>query len=118
MPRASHFNQHPPFPEDVVSADLPRLSLTKLLQNDALESEQLFRACRETGFFLLDLTGSGAGENMLDDAEKVFDLSRTIFGLESEELEKFPFKPKESLFGYASSMLFDQPSDAYVRLYL
>ena len=99
MPRVSHFNQHPSFPEDAVVADLPRLSLTKLCENDALESEQLFRACRETGFFLLDLTGSKAGEDMLDDAEKGFDLSRGIFGLESEELEKFPFKSKESLFG-------------------
>ena len=118
MPRASHFNQHPAFPEDVALADLPRLSLTKLLENDAFESNQLFRACKETGFFLLDLTGSGAGETMLDDAEKVFDLSRMIFGLESEELERFPFKPKESLFGYVSTMLFDQASNAYVPLYV
>ena len=99
MPRVGHFNQYPSFPEDAVVADLPCLSLTKLCENDALESEQLFRACRETGFFLLDLTGSKAGEDMLDDAEKGFELSRGIFGLESQELEKFPFKPKESLFG-------------------
>ena len=99
MPRVGYFNQLPPFQEDAAVADLPRLSLTKLFENDALESEQLFRACRETGFFLLDLTGSKAGEDMLDDAEKGFELSRGILGLESEELERFPFKPKESLFG-------------------
>ena len=51
---------------------LPSLSLSKVLENGAFESEQLFRACRETGFFLLNLTGSSAGETMLDDAENVF----------------------------------------------
>ena len=97
-------------------ADIPRLSLTKLLENDALESEQLFRACRETGFFLLDLTGSRVGENMLDDAENIFGLSQKILGLEQEELGKFPFKPKLSLYGYASFMLPIQASNVYAPL--
>lgn len=97
MPRASQFNQYPPFPEDVALADVPRLSLSKLLENDILESERLFRACREIGFFLLDLTGSRAGESMLDYTEKVFDLGQKIFGLGQEELMKTSTVPKEGL---------------------
>ena len=81
--------------------------------NDVHESEQLFRACKETGFFLLDLIGSSAGETMLDDAANGFDLNQKSFGLEQEELGKFLFRPKESLYGHVSPMLSDQASDVY-----
>lgn len=100
MPTASHFNRYPPFPENVPVAHLPRVSLAKLVANDDAESAQLFRACRETGFFLVDLRGSGEGETMLKDAELAFDWSEKIYQIDQEELMRHAFKPPESLFGY------------------
>ena len=100
MPRAKLFNKLPPFPEDVPVAELPRISLTKLLENNTHESEELFQACREVGFFLLDLTGSSAGETVLDDAEKTFDLEERIFALSQEELSKYIFESSADRFLY------------------
>ena len=100
MPRINHFACYPPFPDNVVVADLPRVSLTKLQQHDVDESARLFQACTEIGFFLLDLTGSSTGETMLDDAGNSFALSQEIFDLEQEELGKYPFIPKNGLHGY------------------
>ena len=101
MPRAKLFDNLPPFPEDVLVADLPRISLSKLLEHDAHESEELFRACKEVGFFLLDLTESNVGETVLDDAEKAFDLEERIFALSQEELEKFILESSDRfLYGY------------------
>ena len=101
MPRASNFNDYPPFPEDVVVADLPQLSLCKLLENNIVESEKLFRSCRESGFFLLNLTGSSVGKDMLRNAELGFELSQKLFGLEQEELGRYTLNVEESLYGYA-----------------
>ncbi|KAL6720889.1 hypothetical protein ACLMJK_002814 [Lecanora helva] len=100
MPRATNFASCPPFPDHVKVADLCRISFSKLLDNDAPESDQLFHACRETGFFLLDLTGSDMGERMLDDAEQMFHLAENLFMLDQEELGKYPFLPDKGLVGY------------------
>ena len=80
-------------------ADLSRLSLSRLLEHDTSESEQLYRACKETGFFLLDLTHAEIGEAMLDNAEIIFQLSEELFKQDTNELEKFPFIPQKSLCG-------------------
>lgn len=103
MPTTDYFNRFPPFPNDIPIARLPRVSFGKLLADDAAESEQLFRACRENGFFLVDLRGSGEGETMLKDAETAFDLSEKIFEIDQQELAKDAFKPPTSLFGYVLS---------------
>ena len=100
MPTVKYFNRYPPFPNNVPVADLPRVSLGKLIANDDAESEQLFRACRETGFFLVDLRHSCEGETMLKDAELAFDLNEKIYEIDQGELMKHAFKPPGSLFGY------------------
>ena len=106
MPTTSHFSRYSPFPDDVVVADLPRLSLSKLLKNETLESEQLYRSCREIGLFLLDLKGSHVGDTLLGDAENVFRLGEEIFGLEQDQLAKFLLNPSESLCGYVPLNVF------------
>jgi hypothetical protein len=50
-----NFPDLPPFPEDVPTAPLLRISLTKLTQGDSGEIDRLWQACRELGFFYLDL---------------------------------------------------------------
>lgn len=102
MPTASYFSRYPAFPDNVPIANLPRVSLGKLMANDEAESEQLFQACRESGFFLVDLRGPREGEMMLKDAEVAFDLSEKIHEVDQAELMKYAFKPPGSLFGYVA----------------
>lgn len=80
--------------------DLPRISLAKLVADDDAESAQLFRASKETGFFLLDLRGTGEGETMLKDAEATFDLSEKVFDIDQAELMKHAFTIPGGVFGY------------------
>ena len=100
MPTIDHFNMYPPFPTGVPVADLRLLSFSKLLADEESESEQLFRSCRETGFFSVDLRGTSEGETMLKHAEMAFELNKKIFDLDQEELNKHAVKPRESLFGF------------------
>ena len=78
--------------------DLARISLRNLQNNDHSVSESLYEACREYGFFLLDLEGSEEGERLLKDAEKMFDLTAAMLELDGAVLDKFAYNaPKKSL---------------------
>jgi isopenicillin N synthase-like dioxygenase len=95
----------PPFPKDVPIAPLLRISLKKLLAHDSTEEDNLFRACRELGFFYLDV-GSAAddetidGKLLLKDVDSLFDLSEGIFKLPTKEKQSYDFNDKHSYFGY------------------
>jgi isopenicillin N synthase-like dioxygenase len=88
----------PPFPDDVPTAPLLRISLEKLLQRDDAELERFNRACEDLGFFYLDLTGPG--DALLRDADKLFDIGEELFDLPLEEKTKYDFSEKKSYFGY------------------
>lgn len=100
MPTAKYFTIYSPFPNEVPVGDLPWVSLGKLLANNDTESEQLFQACREIRFFLVNLRGPREGETMLKDAEATFDLSEKIYEIDKGEVVKHAFNPTGSLFGY------------------
>lgn len=117
-----------PFPDDVPTAPLLRISLQKLLKNDPSEALKLFRACTNEGFFYLDLrtaivndaaysdghatdiqtNGHGISvsdsyidpEKLLSDADKLFDIGEEFFKLPTEEKLKYDFKDQGSYFGY------------------
>ncbi|KAK4956140.1 hypothetical protein LTR66_013362 [Elasticomyces elasticus] len=55
------YHHLPPFPDDVPVAPLLRISLRGLVRGDAEEQERLWSACKELGFFYLDLRGATAG---------------------------------------------------------
>ena len=75
----------PAFPEDLPIADIPRLSLAKLLAHDANESITLYNSCKEYGFFLLDLSDAAEGRAVLVDVDNAFSASRFYFNLPLEE---------------------------------
>lgn len=102
MPTAKYFSRYPAFPQHVPVMDLPRISLAKLANDDG-ESAQLFRACKETGFFLLDLRDTDEGETMLNDAEAKYDLSEKVFDIDQAELTKHAFTIPGGVFGYVPS---------------
>lgn len=88
----------PPFPDDVPTAPLLKLSLAKLQQHDPEEIKRLTRACEDLGFFYLDLRGTG--DAVLEEASRLFDLAEDLYALPLEERQKYDFMHKGSYFGY------------------
>lgn len=93
------FTGLPPFPANVPIAPLHRLSLFKL-RNDAEESERLFSASKDLGFFYLDLRNDEEGEKLLQDAESFFELGPKLYDLGRDELQKYDYKNEGSYMGY------------------
>ncbi|KAK4506094.1 hypothetical protein PRZ48_004059 [Zasmidium cellare] len=90
--------QLPPFPEDLTTAPLLRISLAKLLAKDKEEIQRFERACEELGFFYLDLRGSG--DDLLIQADELFGVSQEVFDLPPEEKLKYDFEHLKVYYGY------------------
>jgi hypothetical protein len=91
-PQREH-NITAPFPDDVPTAPLLRLSLQKLIARDAEEVNRFTRACEDLGFFYLDL--SGPGDSLLDDANQLFGVAEELFDLPLEEKKRYDFQHKK-----------------------
>ncbi|KAK5130760.1 hypothetical protein LTR08_001705 [Meristemomyces frigidus] len=77
----------PPFAEDVKIAPLVSVSLAKLEAGDNDTSDAFFKACRELGFFYLDMFGSELGEKIVSEAEQLNTFQKEFF--------KMPYKVKD-----------------------
>lgn len=97
-----------PFPSNVPTAPLLRISLSKLLANDPEENTRLWQACCDLGFFYIDLRLSSQqqsdalvdGEELLRDVEKLFLVQKEFFKLNDEEKAKYDFADQDSYYGY------------------
>ena len=97
------FAQYPPFPDDALVADVPKVSLAKLVSGDAIQSRELFDICRTVGFFVLDLTDDPSGQAALQSIDDVFRIEKEVFNLDEEEKYKFRQDASKGNFvGYAS----------------
>lgn len=96
----NNFPDIPPFPDDVPTAPLLRLSLAKLLAGDTAEYERLFQASVKIGFFYLDLQESEHGTTLLSDADDLFKVGEKLFELDLEEKKRYDFSARNSYFGY------------------
>ncbi|KAL3473015.1 hypothetical protein BJX99DRAFT_249193 [Aspergillus californicus] len=94
------FTGIPPFPADVPTAPLLRLSLKNLLSQDEADIQRLIKACEDLGFFYLDLRDAGASSQILQDAETLFGVGSELFGLPLEEKQRYDFSSRKSYFGY------------------
>lgn len=103
------FPNLPPFPSDIPTLPLFRISLRNLLAGDASEEEKLWRACCDLGFFYFDLrSGNGtteegqsiSGNDLLQAAEDMFALADNVFDLPVEEKQKYSMMGRNSYFGY------------------
>lgn len=90
----------PPFPDDVSTAPLLRLSSAKLLAGDPNECERLFKASTDIGFFYLDLSDTEAGSSLLSDADTLFQVGEELFQLSVNEKKQYDFSGQSSYFGY------------------
>lgn len=83
----SHLTSHhslPPFAEDVKTAPLVSVSLAKLEANDKEASDAFFKACKDLGFFYLDMVGSKLGETIVTEAEELNKVQKEFFKLPNE----------------------------------
>ncbi|PGG95268.1 hypothetical protein AJ79_10157 [Helicocarpus griseus UAMH5409] len=99
MSYEENFAGIPPFPDDVPCAPLLRLSLEKLLNHNETEVERLCSACKDLGFFYLDLRGNP----ILADADGLFDTGERLFELDLDEKRKYDMSKQFSYFGYKES---------------
>ncbi|XPS68803.1 hypothetical protein M3J07_001078 [Ascochyta lentis] len=99
-PPASSLTNLPPFPDNVPTAPLLLISLTKLLNHDPEEQERCWRACQDLGFFYLDLRNDELGTALLADSDQLFQLMTAFYDLPVEEKVQYDFKSKGSYFGY------------------
>lgn len=90
----------PPFPDDVPTAPIARITLSKILNGDADEAASALEACRTYGFFYLDLTSTPLGEDLVQESEDLLDLSHKAFDHPSEEKDPYELIKGVSLFGY------------------
>jgi isopenicillin N synthase-like dioxygenase len=89
----------PPFPADIPTAPLLRLSLSSL-RSSPEESSRFFTASKELGFFYLDLRNDPLGEELLSQSSRFFDLAPKFYNLGREELSKYDYKNLGSYMGY------------------
>jgi hypothetical protein len=93
MPTPKYFSRCPEFPSHLKLANVPTVSFSKLQNESASESEKLFEACTGHGFFLMDLRDSEDGEELLKDAETMFDMTAESLTLGSKILSQYEYKP-------------------------
>ncbi|RDW70929.1 putative oxidoreductase, 2OG-Fe(II) oxygenase family [Aspergillus mulundensis] len=98
--QTDHFPGIPPFPDNVPTAPLFRLSLKALLAGDKAEKQKLVEASEEIGFFYLDMRDADTLSHILEDADKLFDIGVGLFQLPLEEKKKYDFSAQKSYFGY------------------
>ncbi|KAJ5242784.1 uncharacterized protein N7469_001111 [Penicillium citrinum] len=98
--RLDNFPGLPPFPDDVPTAPLLRLSYKKLLSGDTAEYDRLFKASVDIGFFYLDLQDSEQGRSLLGDADDLFRVGEKLFELPLKEKLFYDFSAQSSYFGY------------------
>lgn len=98
---AYNARRYPPFPEGVPVAPLVTISLKNLLEDPSNpEHERLFEASKNLGFFYLDMRNTTVGEDLLSEADNLFDLSKNFFDMPIEEKNKYDFAKKKIYFGY------------------
>lgn len=90
----------PPFPEDVPTVPIARISLSKILAHDASESAAALEACRTHGFFYLDLTSAALGESLVQQSEDLLQLSYQAFDHPLASKQQHALVKGVSLFGY------------------
>ena len=92
------FESQPPFPDGIPVADIPKISLRRLVTGD--DAEAMLSACCKLGFFLLDLTGDTLGEKMIKDVDAVFEIARQTMELSTAEKEKYAMDIPRDYLGY------------------
>lgn len=83
-----------PFPEDVLTIQLEKISLKRLLNEDPIECHKIFEICTSTGFFYLDLMDHPKGKKLWEDACLACRVGKDVLPKHSIE-EKKSYKTRD-----------------------
>lgn len=83
-----------PFPEDVSTIQLEKISLNKLLTRDQTECHKIFEICTSTGVFYLDMMDHPKGKKLWEDACLACRVGKDVLPSHSIE-EKKSYKPRD-----------------------
>jgi isopenicillin N synthase-like dioxygenase len=92
-------NEYPPFPDGLPTIDLETISLHKIQNGDRAEQDRMFEACKNWGFFYLELAHSEQGEFIHRNADEVARVAEQTMALPLEEKQKYCPRDRE-IFGY------------------
>jgi hypothetical protein len=84
-----------PFPKNVPTIPLAKISIAKLLHGDVEEANTLFRVCSNEGFFYLDLTTEPRGQKFSNEAQELHHIAKDVFQNISID-EKQSFEPADA----------------------
>lgn len=104
MATQESFEGYPPFPSDIPTAEIRNFTYEALKTGNRTDSDELFEACREQGYFMLDMRGSEDGETLLRDVEAMFNLNNELFQMEHSELLKYHVNLPKDINGYVSRL--------------
>jgi isopenicillin N synthase-like dioxygenase len=96
-------SQFPPFPDDLHSAPIARVSSQALLDKEEAACKQVLKACQTYGFFYLDLRDSPSGKQLLDEASQLYDVAADAFRMPLAEKMTYHLQKGVSLFGYKAA---------------
>ncbi|KAF1954064.1 oxidoreductase [Byssothecium circinans] len=94
------FDAVPPFPNAVVAAPMRTVLLGQLCAGDVQAAGVMLEACRDMGFFLLDLSGDATGEQMVEEIDKIFGAGKEIMHLPEQVKKEYAHDPPRSFLGF------------------
>lgn len=100
MPPSTSHHTLPPFPDDIPTAPLLTIHLSKLEAGDESESSRFFQACKDLGFFYLDMFGSALGERVVSLAEDVNALQNRWWALPNDVKDQYGRPHLHEFFAY------------------
>ncbi|KAK3081757.1 hypothetical protein LTS18_003023 [Coniosporium uncinatum] len=92
--------RYPPFPSDIPTAPIKKISLAKLLSKDTAEIDALFEACKTYGFFYLSTRDHPQGEALEQGSLNMARIAEETFKLPLEEKKKCSMQNTGTIFGY------------------
>jgi isopenicillin N synthase-like dioxygenase len=90
----------PPFPDDVPTVPIARISYSKLKSFDQDEMIKVLEASQSDGFFYLDLTDDPTGKALLNDTEDVLAISKRALNIPLDQKTECLAERGKEMFGY------------------
>lgn len=90
MASQKYFDTITPFPSDLPTIDFKEIPISGLMSGDPKAAKDLLEACKDLGFFLLELSGKEFGEQIVKEVDAVFDHCKENFNQSDEIKKAFP----------------------------
>ncbi|KAG5763938.1 hypothetical protein H9Q72_007989 [Fusarium xylarioides] len=89
-----------PFPDDVPTVPIARISYSKLKRSEENEMIKVLKASQSDGFFYLDLIDDFAGQALLKDTEDVLTISKRALNIPLDKKMECLAERGKQMFGY------------------